>query len=31
MCYFIWHLTHDHYKAPWTFIFVRHSRCKSKA
>ena len=23
MCYFIWHLTHDHWATPWTFIWVR--------
>ena len=23
MAYFMWHLTHDHYQKPWTFIFVR--------
>jgi len=22
MCYFLWHLTHDHYRLPWTFILL---------
>jgi len=22
MCYFIWHLTHDHWATPWTFIWL---------
>ncbi|KAF2172232.1 hypothetical protein M409DRAFT_62988 [Zasmidium cellare ATCC 36951] len=22
MCYFIWHLTHDHWSTPWTFIWL---------
>jgi hypothetical protein len=22
MSFFIWHLTHDHWKTPWTFILV---------
>lgn len=22
MCYFIWHLTHDHWATPWTFIWA---------
>jgi len=23
MAFFIWHLTHDHWSTPWTFIWVR--------
>lgn len=23
MCFFIWHLTHDDWATPWTFIWVR--------
>ena len=23
MCFFVWHLTHDHWNTPWTFIWVR--------
>ncbi|KAF2772429.1 hypothetical protein EJ03DRAFT_204039 [Teratosphaeria nubilosa] len=22
MCFFIWHLTHDHWRTPWTFIWL---------
>lgn len=25
MSYFMYHLTHDHWTTPWTFIFVRSS------
>lgn len=26
MSFFMWHLTHDHWKTPWTFILVNHIR-----